>query len=84
MAGMRFLLPYGLGPYPGWTDCCVKAVLRVAKLVRPSPRAIDSGVDSRLVEADDARTLLFAGALTATRLLLSAGARCRIRESTRW
>ena len=45
---VHLFLPFGLGPSPEWNDRYVREVLRVVKLLRPSPRVIDSVGDLRL------------------------------------
>ena len=48
--GCYLFLPFGLGPSPGWNDGCIKEMIRVMLLRRPSMKIIDFVDDMRLTD----------------------------------
>ena len=82
--GVYLFLLSGLGPFPGWNDCCVKAVLGVARPRYPEMHMVDFAEDIRLADAPGQHGALAAGVTGHMSLLGQMGARYRAKEGKRW
>ena len=81
--GVYLFLQFGLGPSPGWTDACVKAVLEVVRFRVPLLRMADFVGDLSLVDESGEDNALAAGMTGALSLLEGIGVRLHAKEGKR-